>query len=53
MTGVEGHDLATGLAQLRAAKAYGFSYGFSIYVLERTSDADFALLAAERGRLFK
>ena len=53
VTGVEGHDLATGLAQLRAAKAYGFSYGFSIYVLERTSDADFALLAAERGRLFK
>lgn len=52
VTGIENHSLATGIAQVRAAKAHGFSMGFSIYVLERTIDSDFALLAAEKGRLF-
>jgi hypothetical protein len=51
-TGVEGTVLADVLAQVRAAKAHGFTYGFSIYTLENVSEDDFNLLAAERGKLF-
>jgi len=45
-------DLAKGLAQLRAAKAHGFTWGFQIYTLENVQGVDWDLLAAERGRLF-
>ncbi len=53
VTGVEEHELAVGLEHVRRARAHGFGYGFSIYVLERTPPSDFALLAAQRGKLFK
>lgn len=52
-TGLEGADLAGELQQLHQAKAYGFTFGFSIYTLEAAPDSDFALLAATRGTLFK
>ena len=52
VTGVEDSSLAVGLAMLRDARVYGFTYGFSIYTLESMPDADFELLAAERGKLF-
>lgn len=47
------HELAVALEQLKRAKAAGFTFGFSIYVLERTPDEDFARLAGVRGTLYK
>jgi|SRR5581483_1239085 len=51
-TGLEGSDLATELAQLRAAKNYGYTYGWSIYLLENTPYSDFDLIEAENGKTF-
>jgi hypothetical protein len=52
VTGVEGTVLSNVLSQVRAAKQFGFTYGFSIYTLENVPEDDWALLAAERGKLF-
>ena len=44
-TGVEGASLADGLARLKEAQAYGYTKGLSLYLLERTSDADLELVS--------
>lgn len=49
---LEGATLAPQIERLRAAKIYGYTTGFSIYLLESCTDSDFTLLAAERGKLF-
>lgn len=50
-------DFAKGLADLTAAKAHGFTYGFQIYTLENMPwseqiEGDWLRLANERGKLF-
>ncbi len=51
-TGLEGADLAAALVQLRAARAFGYTYGWSYYLLENAPPGDFSLMAAERGVTF-
>lgn len=50
-------DFTKGLADLTAAKQFGFTYGFQIYTLENmpwseTIEGDWLRLANERGKLF-
>jgi hypothetical protein len=52
VTGVEQSSLALGIEQIKAAKQFGFTRGFSVYTLDSMPPEDFGLLAAERGKLF-
>jgi hypothetical protein len=52
VTGVYEHSLAEGIEDVRRAKGVGFSWGFSIYPLERATESDFDLLATVRDELF-
>lgn len=51
-TGVEGSDLAAGLARMIEAKQHGLQPGMSVYTLEAMPDDDLPRLAAARGKLF-
>ena len=52
-TGVEGSSLAAELSKVQAAVVSGYTYGLSLYTLERTPDSDFDLLRSVRNRLYK
>lgn len=52
VTGLEGSVLAPQLDRLYEATKWGFTKGFSIYLLESAPAADFDLLAARKGQLF-
>lgn len=52
VTGLEAANLAAGIAEVHAAKQFGYDYGLSVYTIDSMPDTDLALLAAERGRLF-
>lgn len=52
VTGLEGSDLTPELNELQAAKASGYTTGFSIYMLENAQPNDFSLLKQQRGNLF-
>lgn len=51
-TGVEGAALAPQLVELEQARAYGYTTGLSLYVLEQAPDSDLDLIAQHRGRLY-
>ena len=52
VTGLEGSSLAISLAELNAATQYGFTKGFSVYLLESMPHEDFGRLASVAGKLF-
>jgi hypothetical protein len=52
VTGLEGASLATSIEQLKLSKQYGYTSGFSIYMLEAMPQGDFKYLADVRGSLF-
>lgn len=45
-------DLAKGLADLTAAKQYGFTFGFQVYTLENVNEEEWDMIAAHKGKLF-
>jgi hypothetical protein len=53
VTGVEGSNLKWFLDRMTTTRAAGLhGFGISVYILENMSDEDFALLSAQRGKLF-
>jgi hypothetical protein len=52
VTGLEDASLAVSLGRCSEAKRYGLTPGLSIYLLENMPDADYALLASQRGTLY-
>lgn len=49
VTGLEGSSLADEINEVRKSRIDGYTYGWSIYLLENIQEEDWKLIAAERG----
>jgi hypothetical protein len=52
VTGLEDASLAVSLGRCSEARRYGLTPGLSVYLLENMPDADYSLLASQRGKLY-
>lgn len=52
VTGLEGSDLAGEIDSLKQAKQFGYSFGFSVYVLEKMPYEDFQKIEQQKGKLY-